>query len=177
LPGTENADDFSSEYLLPNLIIPGVQKCATTSMYAILRSHPQCRMPAEQELNFFTARWNEWNLPEYSRRCFPDDGRGDLRVFGESSTTYFSTPEAAVRIRAPLKCQGDVSRLTASLSRQHNSLFEIEVGPMSFRVTQFFTLRNVAPWSPPRHTAETAVLRFGILRIVKNCIALPRHPA
>ncbi|HIE95979.1 MAG: sulfotransferase domain-containing protein [Fuerstiella sp.] len=99
LLGTKNSDDFSSEHLLPNLIIPGVQKCATTSMHAILRRHPQCRMSAEKELNFFTARWNEWNLPEYGRRCFPDDGRGDLRVFGESSTTYFSTPEAAVRIR------------------------------------------------------------------------------
>jgi hypothetical protein len=98
LPGRYNTGVVSSENLLPNLIIPGVQKCATTSMHAILSSHPQCRMSAEKELNFFTARWNEWNLPEYGQRCFPDDRRGDLRIFGESSTTYFSMPEAAMRI-------------------------------------------------------------------------------
>lgn len=102
LPHVQAANDCLSGRQLPNLIVPGVQKCATTSMHAILRSHPQCHMSDQKELNFFTARWNDWSLSEYGRRCFSDDGNGDLKVLGESSTTYFSTPEAAARIREVL---------------------------------------------------------------------------
>lgn len=89
----------SDRLLLPNLIIPGVQKCATTSMHAMLASHPQCCMSQQKELNFFTSGWNTRKLREYSHACFPKDCRPEPQILGESSTTYFHDVHAPLRIR------------------------------------------------------------------------------
>ncbi len=73
---------------LPNLIIIGAPKCATTSMHAYLATHPQIFMTAQKELHYFLNKpWGGWRFGrEWYERQF-EAGR-DLAVRGESSPGY-----------------------------------------------------------------------------------------
>jgi hypothetical protein len=73
---------------LPNLIIIGAQKCATTSLHYYLDLHPQIRMSREKELNFFVRERN-WNRGlEWYRSNF----RGEAEIRGEASPSYTNYP-------------------------------------------------------------------------------------
>lgn len=45
--------------MLPNFLVCGVQKAATTSLYAYLRQHPQIYLPDTKELNYFNLNWDK----------------------------------------------------------------------------------------------------------------------
>jgi hypothetical protein len=73
---------------LPNLIIIGAQKCATTSLHYYLNSHTQIAMSREKELDFFILKHN-WRrgLAWYtSQFC------GRARICGETSPNYTFFP-------------------------------------------------------------------------------------
>jgi hypothetical protein len=87
---------------LPNLIIPGVQKSGTSSLHNYLAAHPQCIMSDPKEPNFFSVNWKTRSQDDY-QRCFQQtDGKRDVRVVGEASTTYFSHPDVPERIAGSL---------------------------------------------------------------------------
>lgn len=75
--------------VLPNLIIIGSPKCATTSLHFYLSVHPQIWMSAQKELHFFLsqASWGSWNrgLDWYCQQF--QDG-ADCLIRGESSPGY-----------------------------------------------------------------------------------------
>ncbi len=78
----------SKEGTLPNLIIIGAMKCATTSLHYYLNLHPQISMSHEKELNFFIRERNwdkgiEWYKSHFS---------GQAMIRGESSTGYTCYP-------------------------------------------------------------------------------------
>jgi hypothetical protein len=52
-----------SERILPNLVVIGAPKCATTSLHAYLSTHPEIFMSRQKELHFFltTAPWGTWS--------------------------------------------------------------------------------------------------------------------
>lgn len=57
---------------LPNLIIIGAQKSATTSLHYYLNLHPQIAMSREKELDFFIEEHNwhkgtEWYESQFDR--------------------------------------------------------------------------------------------------------------
>ena len=72
---------------LPNLIVIGGQKCATTSLHYYLNLHPQISMSREKELNFFSERnWHkgiEWYKSNFT---------GRTKIHGESSPSYTNYP-------------------------------------------------------------------------------------
>ena len=79
---------------LPDFLIIGSMKSATTSLYNYLNLHPQISMPVTKSLNFFNdenylnGTWHkgiEWNESQ-----FPDD----TKVNGEASTGYNKYPFA-----------------------------------------------------------------------------------
>jgi len=73
---------------LPNLVIIGAQKCATTSLHIYLGTHPEIHMSKEKELDFF-ARERNWALGEdWYRSHFSTRAK----VNGESSTSYTAHP-------------------------------------------------------------------------------------
>lgn len=73
---------------LPNLIIIGATKCATTSLHYYLGLHPQILMSREKELDFFLRRAN-WNMGvEWYKSNFTGDGM----IYGESSPRYTNYP-------------------------------------------------------------------------------------
>lgn len=45
--------------MLPNFLVCGAQKAATTSLYAYLRQHPQIYLPETKELNYFNLNWDK----------------------------------------------------------------------------------------------------------------------
>lgn len=70
--------------MLPNLIIIGAMKCATTSLHAYLDLHPEISMSREKELDFFVDTINWERGVEWYSRQFPTEAR----VLGEASPRY-----------------------------------------------------------------------------------------
>jgi Sulfotransferase domain len=74
--------------LLPNLIIVGAMKCATSSLHYYLGLHPEIKMSKKKELDFFIfeRNWDKgitWYESQFS---------GKAKVYGESSTNYTKYP-------------------------------------------------------------------------------------
>ena len=75
-------------YHLPNLIVIGAMKCATTSLHYYLGLHPEIFMSQEKELNFFLRQGNWHKGIEWYRSHFV----GDAKIYGESSPNYANYP-------------------------------------------------------------------------------------
>ncbi len=74
--------------MLPNLIVVGAQKCATSSLHQYLDAHPDICMSETKELDFFVAE-KQWRRGlDWYRSQFPSDA--PLR--GESSPNYTAFP-------------------------------------------------------------------------------------
>jgi hypothetical protein len=74
--------------VLPNLIVIGAMKCATTSLHYYLSLHPDLYMTPEKELHFFVEERNWPKGVTWYERHF----RRAAAVRGESSTTYTRFP-------------------------------------------------------------------------------------
>jgi hypothetical protein len=84
---------------LPNLIVIGAQKCATSSLHYYLSLHPEIFMSHEKELNFFSMQHNWPRGVEWYKANFC----GEAKIYGESSpeyTNYPQQPGVAERIAA-----------------------------------------------------------------------------
>jgi len=92
--------------IMPDFLIVGAQKAASTWLTVHLQEHPDIYLP-QSEIHFFNAHYDrgvEW----YSRQFRPS---GETLI-GEKSPLYLSHPEAPARIHETL---GDNVRLIASL--------------------------------------------------------------
>ena len=78
----------SEGLMLPNLVIIGAMKSATTSLHYYLSLHPQIDMSREKELDFFVAEQN-WKR---GLSWYQSQFTGDAPVHGESSTRYTHHP-------------------------------------------------------------------------------------
>jgi hypothetical protein len=87
--------------MLPNFLIVGAQKAATTWLATCLREHPGVFIPQHEEIYYFNTQFDrglEWYESHFS------DWSGQAAV-GEATPGYLSNPDAPGRIRATL---GDV---------------------------------------------------------------------
>lgn len=84
---------------LVGLFIAGVQKAATTSLYAHFAEHPQLAAGEAKELHFFDDESEDWERPDYERlhRRFAAEAPGRLRF--DATPIYFFWPPALQRIR------------------------------------------------------------------------------
>lgn len=73
---------------LPNLIIIGASKCATTSLHWYLGFHPEIFMSLTKELDFFIRERNWHKGVEWYKSNFI----GKAKVYGESSPGYTAYP-------------------------------------------------------------------------------------
>lgn len=81
-----------------DFLIIGAQKCATTTLFEHLRSHPHIAMPLEKEVPFFTrddCSLESWQA--FARDQF-GDGQED-KLWGKATPQYMSDPLAAARIQ------------------------------------------------------------------------------
>lgn len=77
-----------SEPSLPNLVIIGAMKSATTSLNHYLAAHPEIHMAARKELDFFVEEQNWDKGLDWYRSWF----RTDRRIVGEASPNYTIFP-------------------------------------------------------------------------------------
>jgi hypothetical protein len=85
--------------MLPNFIIIGSQKAGTTSLYQVLKQHPEIFMPEKKELNFF------FHDAEYAKggdsyRAYFDPAPASAKAIGEASPGYICHPQSPERIHA-----------------------------------------------------------------------------
>lgn len=73
---------------LPNLVIIGAMKSATTSLNHYLAAHPEIHMAGRKELDFFVAEENWDKGLDWYRSWF----RTDRRIVGEASPNYTIYP-------------------------------------------------------------------------------------
>ena len=88
---------------LPDFLILGAQKAATTALYAYLRWHPGITGPSWKEVSYFDrhyARGEAWyraNLPALPRHWLVERRRGRRPLVGEASPSYLFHPLAPER--------------------------------------------------------------------------------
>jgi hypothetical protein len=83
---------------LPNFLIIGAEKAATTWLARCLAEHPSVFLPPEKEIFYFSSRFDrglEWYEDHFRGWA------GEPRV-GEATPVYLGHPEAPARIRATL---------------------------------------------------------------------------
>lgn len=98
-----------------DFMIIGAQKCATTTLFELLRQHPDVNMPLEKEVPFFTREVctdNEWEA--YTDKHF---GRDDGRLWGKATPQYMCDPGAAARIHAMMPSTKLVAILRDPIAR------------------------------------------------------------
>ncbi len=74
--------------MLPNLIVIGAKKCATTSLHYYLSLHPDIFMSTHKELNFFVEELNWRKGLRWYEKQFPSPAK----IRGESSPNYTQYP-------------------------------------------------------------------------------------
>lgn len=75
---------------LPNLVVIGAMKSATTTLHGWLNQHPDIAMSDVKEINFFLAAPSERGVAWYARHFDPE-----APFRGESSTSYTKFPQRA----------------------------------------------------------------------------------
>lgn len=79
---------------LPTFVIPGAQKCGTSSLAATLRRHPEVFVTAEKELHYFDRDDRE-GLDSYAEHFTPGPQH---RTWGEATPAYLYDAEARRRM-------------------------------------------------------------------------------
>jgi hypothetical protein len=87
--------------MLPNFLIIGSQKAGTTSLYNILKRHPQVFLPEKKEVNFFFLDKEFRKGLEYYQRFFANIP-AKKKMYGEASPGYICHPQAPARIKKTL---------------------------------------------------------------------------
>lgn len=89
-------------YRLPDFLVIGFPRCATTWLHKCLAEHPEIQVGFQKELHFFDRYWDrgiEWyanQFPHCNDYCF----------LGESTPTYIINSKAVTRIASVIpKCK------------------------------------------------------------------------
>lgn len=96
---------------LPNFFVIGAPKCGTTTLYHLLKQHPQIYMPSVKEPGFFSSdRQYARGLDYYVESFFRNADRWPVR--GEATPWYLYPPQVPERIAAAV---GEDARFIAIL--------------------------------------------------------------
>jgi len=87
--------------MLPNFLIIGSQKSGTTSLYHVLRQHPEVFMPERKEVNFFFLEQEYQRGPNYYQHYFTPAPSTAIAI-GEASPGYICHPQVPERIHSLL---------------------------------------------------------------------------
>lgn len=100
-------DELAPRTRLPNFVIIGAQKAATTTLEGWLARHPDVWMPDTEEAHFRDPVYQKRDLEEFARQYA---GR-DARMLGLKCPDYLGRPEVPARLANDL----DMPRLLVSL--------------------------------------------------------------
>ena len=82
---------------IPNFLIGGPPKCASTSLYFYLKQHPEIFMSAVKQTRFFSVYYDK-GAEYYTNTHF--SGITNEKMAGEATPTYFLLPFVPARIKA-----------------------------------------------------------------------------
>jgi len=88
-----------SEKKLPNFLCVGVEKCGTTSLYDLLKQHPQIGLSRFKETHFFNSHWDkglDWYQEKFSHISSHCSAVGDI------TPAYHRFPDVIPRIQQTL---------------------------------------------------------------------------
>ena len=88
-----------SQQCMPNLIVPGGQKCGSSALAYFLSLHPDCFLSDPKEPSFFSRERNLSDLAAYGRHFRGGEG---AKVLFEASTGYLFESYVPERIRRSL---------------------------------------------------------------------------
>lgn len=83
---------------LPNFFILGAGRSGTTTLYFVLRDHPEVFLPTPKEPTFFSEPFQVIRTPIRYAKLF--EGAADAKAVGDASHAYLSHPDAAATLRA-----------------------------------------------------------------------------
>lgn len=115
----------------PNLIIPGVAKCGTTTLYDILVAHPRVTGGIEKEIRFLMDADDELcpavnirdsGLGAWSSQ-YADQGRGDFDIWVDASPQY-QYQQVAIDTLTRLRQQPKVLIIVRNPARRLFSLYQ-----------------------------------------------------
>lgn len=87
------------EKKLPNFLCVGVEKCGTTSLYDLLKQHPQIGLSRFKETHFFNTHWEkglDWYQEKFGHLSNHHSAVGDI------TPAYHRFPEVIPRIQQTL---------------------------------------------------------------------------
>ena len=93
--------------VVPDVIIPGVQKCGTSSLFAWMAQHPEVHGSIPKEVHYFDGgrAWarDDWPLGDaWYRAHFPTRGRVGNGIAIEATPRYMLHPTAPERMASTL---------------------------------------------------------------------------
>lgn len=81
-----------------DFVVIGAQKCATTTLFELLRQHPDINMPIEKEVPFFTGEdCSPESWRQFAERYFAS---GSGRLWGKASPQYMANADVPARLAA-----------------------------------------------------------------------------
>lgn len=86
--------------MLPNFLVVGGNRCATTWIYECLTEHPNVYMSKIKQIHFFDLNYSKGI--NYYETFFNDADKNTYRAIGEASPSYLASPECAKRIKKNL---------------------------------------------------------------------------
>lgn len=126
--------------MLPNFLVLGAPRCATTWIYHCLSEHPDIFVPEGKELRFFDEKYGqglEWYQSQFEHY------QGEKAV-GEVATKYLSRPDVAERIHKDIPNAKLVVSLRDPVDRVYSAYgYDIKKGihslPFEKAVKQYYT--------------------------------------
>ena len=83
---------------LPNFFILGAGRSGTTTLYFVLRDHPEVFLPTPKEPSFFSEPFQVIRTPIRYAKLF--EGASTATAVGDASHAYLTHPDAAATLRA-----------------------------------------------------------------------------
>lgn len=83
---------------LPEFFVIGAPKAGTTALYEALCQHPSIYMPGVKEPQFFTTDQRRWRIKSRFKYLSLFSSAAPGQIVGEASTSYLSSPAAAIRV-------------------------------------------------------------------------------
>jgi len=155
---------------IPNFFIIGAARCATESLYAYLKQHPQIYMSPTKETNYFVfyGKAIDYCGPgdqEALQSCYVPDreayeaqfsGVRDETAIGEASPWYIYCPEVPARIRGEIAHPKFIAMLRNPIDRAYSAfgmlhLSNRECVPDFLDALQLEPGRIAANWEPLWH--------------------------
>lgn len=107
----------------PDFLIIGSAKSGTTSLYHVLRQHPEVFVPRKKELHFFEKEhWYQRGIAHYERH-FAGAERG-YKAVGEATPVYICHPGVPARIKQHMPDVKLILTLRNPISRAYSQYWQ-----------------------------------------------------